>query len=393
MLAKSRSLLGFRKGIVRLLTQQLGYKYEDMRKRHPLNPDVNSWMLGPRVGELALTQVEHVNIGEAYYRADFAITHLEFLGMRQVRYRYYMQDEEVPTPQEARERAYEQLLCGHEFEVKRGQAGYDRKQGGRQFGTVQYINWLDPEANTFTVHEGWRGVLNDGVAWDLVISINSIPLVGVMLAPTTPGHRPCEEAYQLMRQQIDADPCFGTYCQFCLISDGKTTLVGTPDDPPEWFLPWEILDLDRQWADDQNIEEKYLTFCTKLSKQALVRYLRHFVRLVGEGERQMLYAAHCHQVHAVIAAGIHLAQGWGPAYAVLPKSDELLRAYPFDTNHETTRQLFHDYMIMSDLLDDADEAKQASVQFVVEPRMSAEPIPGECVYRPQGRLHSPLADD
>lgn len=393
MLLKSRRLLEFRKSIVRLLTQQLGYWYENTRKENLSHTnDLHHWMWGPRVDDMLYSYLDDINTGEAHYRTDIPATIMDHLGDRQIAALYRPMDD-LPSTLEARWQMYDLLHCGYEFEIKRGQCGYDRKLKGRQYGVVQFVNWLDPTANHFKVHECWHGVKADGVAWDLIITINGIPLVAVMIAPTTEGHRPCEEAYQQMRAQLDADPRLRTYCLLCLISDGKTTLVGTPDDPPEWFLPWEILPADQQRAEQLDISPRLHPFLSLLDKERLIQYLRHFVRLVGEDENQMLYAATCHQVHAVLAAGRFMAEREGKGYAVLPQSDEAVRAYPFETSYETTRRLFHDYLLMSDLLDDVEEGKNASIRFVVEPRMSNEPLEGVCVYRPQGRLHSPLADD
>jgi len=393
MLVKSRRLLDFRKSIVSMLTRQLGYNYEDVRKRYPLRPDTNGWMYGPRAdGAWMVSNLEAINTGEAHYRVDIPATIMELLGRKQTRATHHP-ELEAPTPWQARMRMSDLLMCGREFEIKRGECGYDRKQGGKQYGVVQYVNWLDPVANQFTVHEGWRGVMNDGVAWDMVISVNHIPLVGVMIAPTTEGHRPCEEAYTLMRRQIDADPRFYTYCQFCIISDGKTTLVGSPDDPAEWFLPWIVSDEEQQAAEVLDIPKRLQPFYALLDKERLLGYLHNFIRLVGEDEDQMLYAAHCHEVHAVKTAAQHLAYGKGAGYAVLDKSDEELRSYPFKTHYETTRRLLHDYLLLTDLLDEAEEGSDASVRFVVEPAMSAEEKAGTCVYRPKGKLRSPLAND
>lgn len=389
MLLNSRRLLAFRKSIVKLLTQQMGYKYQNMRQRAKETPDLQAWTGGPEVSFLHYSYLEMINTGRSHDRVDYPASVMEHLGDRQLRAQHFNTEEQPLN--EARVEMFDLLLCGYEFEVKRGQYGYNRRQGGRQFGTVQYINWLQPEANHFRVHECWRGVTGGDEAWDMVLCINGIPLVGVMTAPTTSGHRPCEEAYQQMRRLLDADPRFSTYCLLCLISDGKTTLVGSPDDPPEWFLPWEVLPHERQLADEQNIPERLHPFFAVLSRQSLINYIRHFVRLVNDGH--ICYAAHSHQIHAIMAAAAHLAQGHGPAYALLPQADEALRSYPFETNYQTTRLLFAEYLQLANLKVDEDEKREATVRFEVEQPMSITPLEGECIYRPHKMLYSPLADD
>lgn len=391
MIENSRSLLAFRKSLIKLLTDKLGYRYKNMRDKSKSEHDLNAWVYGPRVSWDLFSYLEMINTGEAHYRVDMPASIMEHLG-DEVMFCEYRDQPSKRTPHEARELAYELLQCGYEFEIKKDECGYNRRQGGQQFGVVQYINWLDAQANHFCVHEAWRGVRNDGVAWDMVLCINGIPLVAVMIAPTTPGHKPCENAYEEMRRQIEADLRLNTYCQLCVISDGKTTLVGTPDDQPEWFLPWEVQAEDCQRAEAEGVKSRLQPFWVLFDKERLVVYLRHFYRLAGEGDCLMRYAAPCHQVYAVKAAARHLAEGKDAGYAVLAQSDEELRPYPFETNYETTRRLFADYVMLSDVLNGVEEGSDATVQFVVEPRLSPEPLPGQCVYRPETKLKSPFAN-
>lgn len=268
MIENSRSLLAFRKSLIKLLTDKLGYRYKNMRDKSKSEHDLNAWVYGPRVSWDLFSYLEMINMGEAHYRVDMPASIMEHLG-DEVMFCEYRNQPSKRTPHEARELAYELLQCGYEFEIKKDECGYNRRQGGQQFGVVQYINWLDAQANHFCVHEAWRGVRNDGVAWDM---------------------------------------------------------------------------------------------------------------------------APCHQVYAVKAAARHLVEGEDAGYAVLAQSDEELRPYPFETNYETTRRLFADYVILSDVLNGVEEGSDATVQFVVEPRLSPEALPGQCIYRPETKLKSPLAN-
>lgn len=397
MLEKSRTLLDYRKKLIKLLTDKLGYTYEDKRKdRHP-KIDAHRMLHGPKVeGVMLLGDMERINDGEAHYRVDTPCTRMQFVGPSAA----------IPTPNrnsltkdEALSRYFELLLCGWEFSMRKGSLGYDKSKGGDiQYGLVNIIDWNNPRRNSFTVYEGWKGVKTDNVAWDLIISVNHIPMAAVMIAPRTGDHRPCEEAYNEMRAQLDADPCLSTYAMFCIISDGETVLVGGPDDAPEWFFPWDAPESVAKEAENDGVNPKYLPFYALLNPETLVRYIYGFVRPIGE-EDTIKYAAHSHQYYAAIEAGKHLINGQGKGYAVLPEHEEQIRPYPFETNLDTTKMLFRDYLMLQydasqfPSSDEEEDSEETSVEFVSLPTMQTEQPEGVCVYRPKQALRSPLNTD
>lgn len=385
MLEKSRKLLAFRKRIIKLLTEQFGYVYEDKRKEW--EDKTPRRMYGPHIeGHWLVSLMERINTGEAYYRAEVAAVLMEGLARKQAN------GDSTRTHDEAVLLFFDLLFGGWEKCLTPDSLGYDEELGGeKQYITVNYVDWLHPRNNQFCVSEGWRGCCNNGVAWDLIISVNRIPLVAVMMAPTTPGHRPCQEAYDMMFEQLMPDLRFDTSCMLCIISDGHTTLVGSPDDPPEWFLPWDVPQEVAREAEAKGGSESATPFYALLQPEVLLRYLYGYVRPVGEDEDMVRYCAHSHQFYAVDAALHHLLQGEGQGYAVLPESDEQLRSYPFLNNYDTTRQLMVDNMQMG-LYGEVDPARRsdAKVSFKTLPEMSLAPD-GVCVYRPQNQLVSPLA--
>lgn len=394
MLEKSRKLLAFRKRIIKLLTEQFGYVYEDKRKEWEPGYDLDAWMHGPRILDfLLLSQMDDINTGEAHYRTDWPCSELAMLTYQQSNPLSTVKAKR-PFHPDAIVQFFELLFGGWQLRLTPDSLGFDPKVGGKeQFITVNYVDWLHPLRNRFVVSEGWRGVCNDGVAWDLILSVNYIPVVGVMLAPTTLGHRPCEEAYELMHKQIQADKTFDTSCMLCIISDGHTTLVGSPDDPPEWFLPWDVPQEVAREAEAKGGSVSATPFYALLQPEVLLRYLFGYVRPIGEGECLRRYCAHSHQFYAVDAAMRHLLTGEGSGYAVLPKSDEQVRLYPFESNYDTTRQLMVDNMQMG-LYGEIDLQREAKpvVRFVVMPQLGAVPD-GVCIYRPLSPLVSPLSSD
>lgn len=383
MIHNSRKLIPFRKRIIRLLTEHFHYTYIDKRKERRKSPDINAWMYGPRVeGEHMLWDMEHINLGEAHYRVDYPCTEMELLG-----YSKRTRDAKI-------EQYFDLMFCGWEFEMHKVRRGPHLRDGvDEQFGTVQFVDWLSPENNRFTIYEGWQGVCNDGVSWDLIIALNHIPVAAVMIAPTTPGHRPCEEAYQLMRSQLDADPVLSTYLMFCIISDGEQMLVGGPDDLAEWFLPWEVPASVREEAANacQLTDSRLLPIYALLRPEGLCDYIYGFVRPTGSDRGTVRFCAHSHQFYAVKAALYHLRYGAGQGYAVLPDADDESRPSPMGSSKETTRQLMlENYSIRYFDPDDvADPQAQFSILNASE--FDASQLSSASVYYPLRPLISPLA--
>jgi len=381
MIQNSRKLLPFRKRIIRLLTERFGYKYEDKRKRTHTYADAR--LTGPHVdGPWLLSDMERINLGEAHFHAEHPCSEMEALG-----YSNRTRDEKI-------EQYFELMFCGWEFQMRKANSGPLLGDGeDEQYGTVQFVDWLYPENNSYTVYEGWPGVLGDGVAWDLIIALNHIPVAAVMLAPTTPGHRPCEEAYQQMRRQLDADPVLSTYLTFCIIGDGNQMLVGGPDDLAEWFMPWEVpASVFRDAFNGYQLNDsRMLPIYALLRPEALCDYINGFVRPTGSDRGIVRFCAQCHQFYAVQALLYHLRNGYGTGYAILPDADDLARPTPTGSSKETVLMLVaENYSIR---YFDPEEAADSEVGFMVflASEYDARLHTGQSVYYPIIPLVSPLA--
>lgn len=392
---KSRKQQWLRASVVKMLTQLWGYTCTDVLKEKGYDPNtLNGWMKGPQTTHTLFFTLERINHGEAHWRTDGPCARMEMLGVKPAHPKTKAQTSRTKT----REQFADWLKCGSPFTLYPDSLGYDQELGGEtQEGVVQYIDWTSPLVNKFEVYEKWRGVLNDGFLWDMIITVNGIPMVAVLTAPRTSGHRPCEEAYDEMRHQLDADPFFDTYAMLCIISDGETTLVGSPDDPREWFFEWDVpSEVSDEAVKDGITDPRLWPYYALLKPEVLLEYLFVFCSLTGNADAGTLmrYCAHSHQYYAVLAAHRHLLEGYGPGYAVLPERDEEVRRYPFDTNYETTRELICDLSLLGNYENPDEEAEQergATMQFYTKPNVGGTEPKGLCVYRPHHQLNAPLA--
>jgi len=97
-------------------------------------------------------------------------------------------------------------------------------------GTIQVMNWWEPERNIFELVDCHQGALPDGFGWDLILKVNSIPLCGVVIEADDKDSQlaPCQKALELAQTQLDADFQFPVYCHMLIISNGKKMMWGDP---------------------------------------------------------------------------------------------------------------------------------------------------------------------
>lgn len=163
---------------------------------------------------------------------------------------------------------YSMMQFGVEFPYGENQDKFDQ---------VQLIDYLDIKNNTFRIVEGWMGVRLDGFYWDYIVMVNNLPVVGVVIKKTEEGNRPCEDAFFEMQCQLDDDRVFSTYVQMCIISDGTTTLYGSPSDAYEDFEPWGAL-----CEEDKDLPPELATFAAVLRPETLLDILHNEVDTVPD---------------------------------------------------------------------------------------------------------------
>lgn len=204
------------------------------------------------------------NTGEAYWRTETLGLQLSHLAWRC--------HEDNPNNHhwlhvdDAFEEARRMMLHGIDFEYED-----DEVEGQINHETVRFIDWEQPERNTFEYVVGWRGAKNDGFAWDVILLINSIPVGGIVLegakhtvhstskepSPDDEDYisyltaigsegltesAPCQNAFLLAFNQLMVDYQFPVYCHSLIIGNGKQLMIGDPWMELEEFLPIEHLE-------------------------------------------------------------------------------------------------------------------------------------------------------
>lgn len=245
MYYKSRKLQSARQRITEQL-QALGWQERECRQTYRPNDRVELMASydSPHVSN-SLFEFERClkkfNTGEAYWRTETLAMQLSHLAWRC--------HEDNPNNHHwidtytAFEEARRLMLEGIDFEYED-----EEVDGKMNQKTVRIVDWEHPERNTFEYVVGWRGARNDGFAWDVILLINSIPVGGILLegAKGSRGSEavesvPCQRAYDLAFEQLNADYQFPVYCHTLIIGNGKQLMIGDPWMEIEEFLPIEHL--------------------------------------------------------------------------------------------------------------------------------------------------------
>ena len=144
--------------------------------------------------------------------------------------------------EEATNQFHEYLKSGMEYEYPNPyRAMNDKGEIDWVKNCMKLIDYQNVGANSFRAVECWQGRVDADFLWDYVICVNTLPLVTIVIEPDEVGDAACQRAYEAMRRELDEDNVLRTYLQFCIISNGKKTIVGSPVDALEDFKPWPSL--------------------------------------------------------------------------------------------------------------------------------------------------------
>jgi len=289
-----------------------------------------------------------VNTGEAYYYLESRMFDIIRLWKNILL--------ERTTLAKSRDVFGQQLHYGIEFSYKRN--------GRKKYEIINLINWDKPEANTFRYHlkvpafrkfSLMKDVPTDDFIWDLIISVNHLPMVAVVIEPNAfKESKPCVTAYESMKLELERDPFMATYVQICIISDGSTTLVGTTTDSLSNFRQWPSL------MGELTDEPDVLTpFVSLLRPDRLLDVIRNFVRIIiyRENTDNILYLADWKKYFAVtnVANAIkkHLATiNTAMVGHVLLEQDAEWQDFGMGDDISVTIQLLMDYLLTENIIPD-----------------------------------------
>lgn len=340
MQKNSRKLNKFRKQVAELL-EQFGYECY-LKGAKGRKPFAFSMCRTPRVDDMAIeNDLKNFNKGEAYYYCENTGTDLEFIT------RCYQLDPKDTTPLYLkREEFYEYLLTGQE---------YTYTDDDDQEILVQ-VNLLDEqkvERNTFRAIQNWKGLQENDFFWDFVITVNCMPLVAVVIEPTTPGNKPLQDALETLQRELEADKTFATYVQFCMVSDGKHTLVGSATDPIQNYKAWNSL-----MGEENPKEDPLMPFLSMLRPDRLINILLNYNRIMNISyEETASFLPDYHVFFAVEKALSAIQQikeeedsPQEVGYIRLIEAEEDLSLSIFGNQAMTCMQLLEDRLFLSDYI-------------------------------------------
>ena len=235
---------------------------------------------GPSVDSQDLEfDLKRFHTGEAWYQVEDFATEVSFLGVKA--FHHYWPNSPKPevshTLEYAREHFFDWLIAGREFPYKIGSRTL--------YCTCQLIDYTNTQFNALNVFEAWPGCQNNGFAWDLVITINHLPLIGVVYGDT--GH--LLETAEKALAEIENDKVFGTYIQFLVVTDGHNTYIGSPDDDATAFCKWndlhddilspsKIYDFIYYYLRPGFDEDGYATFVADAQQSEMVQQINAFLK-------------------------------------------------------------------------------------------------------------------
>ncbi len=340
MQKNSRKLNKFRKQVTELL-EQFGYKcyLKDGKERKPFT---FSMCRTPRVDDVAIEDdLKKFNRGEAYFYCENTGTDLDFIT------RCYQLDPKDTTPLYLkREEFYEYLLTGQEYT-------YTDDDDQEILVQVDVLDQQKVERNSFRAVRNWKGIQQNDFLWDFVISVNCMPLVAVVIEPTTPGNKPLQNALETLKRELEADKTFATYVQFCMVSDGTHTLVGSPTDVIEEYKPWNSL-----MGEESTKEDPLMPFLSMLRPDRLINILTNYIRIMDIGVEETISLLPDYHVFFAVEKALSAIQQMkedegGPqeiGHIRLIEAEEDLSRSIFGNQAMTCMQLLEDRLFLSDYI-------------------------------------------
>lgn len=199
--------------------------WEERQSRFPATSlkHLSLWMCSPAVDDFGYDleeDLKRINTSfEARYRCETLGLGISHIGWRSQHCNPHVKDPLDPT--EAWCQVASLMVRGIPF-------SYEDPMGRERHEKLIFVDWEHPERNTFSFVHNWSGLRNDGFAWDFVLLLNSIPVMGLVLAPDEPGQSPCETALREANEQLQADGCFQAYAHAMIVSNGKEWKYGMP---------------------------------------------------------------------------------------------------------------------------------------------------------------------
>ncbi|MGL4851855.1 MAG: type I restriction endonuclease subunit R [Phocaeicola sp.] len=160
------------------------------------------------------------------------------------------------------------------------EVGIRQKSGAIKSERVQFIDWKEPEKNSFwVVNQLWIQGEVYRLRPDLLIYVNGIPLVTIELKNSNVS---VETAYSdNLTRYKQAIPQLFVYNALLIVSNGPKTKVGATHASWEYFAPWLRADDEAKVVDKERIEQYGCSLdyavLGLLDKHRLLDYVQNFM--------------------------------------------------------------------------------------------------------------------
>jgi type I restriction enzyme R subunit len=131
------------------------------------------------------------------------------------------------------------VLSDNEEWQRRLRGGYTRKLAGDTQGrSINLIDFLHPERNSFHVVRQFRVKTQRSRIADIVVFVNGIPLVVIEAKSPLKASNTAEEAFEQIKQYERDIPRLFEPNAFNIVTDGVTTLYGATKAKAQFYAPW-----------------------------------------------------------------------------------------------------------------------------------------------------------
>lgn len=206
---------------------------------------------------------------------------------------------------------------------------------------VRLINYNNPSKNFFKVENQYTVEEHGKIRCDMVVLVNSLPLVVIELKSPSREETSEDDAYLQIKQYQEKCPSLFVYNAFSVISDMLTTRAGTITASQSRFMEWKTKSGDYE---STAVADFKTFFMGIFSPNRLLDILRNFICYDHNGNRNVKVMGAYHQYFAVNKAiestqkAIDLqngkggvfwhTQGSGKSFSMIFFVHKLLSKYP-----------------------------------------------------------------
>lgn len=168
---------------------------------------------------------------------------------------------------------------------------------GEERSTIVYlVDYKNPDNNSFIVANQWTFIENSNKRPDVILFLNSLPVVLVELKSPSREDTDASEAYRQLRNYMIEIPSMFIYNAICVMSDQLTSKAGTITSGEDRFMEWK--------TKDGNYENtQYAQFDTffegMFQKERMLDIIKNFICFSNEGTNSFKILAGYHQYFAV----------------------------------------------------------------------------------------------